>query len=234
MRALPLYAQIADSLRAQIVDGRLRAGDRLPTESELSRLHRVSRITIREALDVLRRHGLIERFAGRGSFVARSGSVTWTINSMNDIVRLPADTETRILDWKAVAPPPDVEAFFGTGGERVYRLRAVRRRGGRPISYVEIYTLLGLGRRIDAGELGEHPVVDILERQLGIPMMSAMETVSATVADRAIARRLRVRLGAPVLIQEIQFFGIDRRPLEWVRAHWRADQFKRHTDLSRA
>lgn len=66
------YQQVADELRAQIMAGLLRPGERLPAEPELGRMFGVSRGTIREALRVLVSQHLVETTRGvhGGSFVA--------------------------------------------------------------------------------------------------------------------------------------------------------------------
>ncbi|WP_016693550.1 FadR/GntR family transcriptional regulator [Rhodococcus rhodochrous] len=63
--------QVEDALRKAVLDGQLRTGDRLPSESELARQFSVSRPTIREALSALESQGLIRKVpgAGGGSFV---------------------------------------------------------------------------------------------------------------------------------------------------------------------
>jgi DNA-binding GntR family transcriptional regulator len=57
-------------IRNKILSGRLEASGRLPSEDELTRHFRVSRITIRSALSHLQNEGLIVRNYGRGTFVA--------------------------------------------------------------------------------------------------------------------------------------------------------------------
>lgn len=59
---------IADSLRREINLGRFRPGDRLPSESELTRTHSVSRTAVREAFSLLRSEGLVEARKGSGVF----------------------------------------------------------------------------------------------------------------------------------------------------------------------
>ncbi|MCI9888568.1 FadR family transcriptional regulator [Micrococcales bacterium 31B] len=63
--------QVEESLRAAILDGDVRAGEKLPPETELARQFGVSRPTIREALSALESQGLIHKVpgAGGGSFV---------------------------------------------------------------------------------------------------------------------------------------------------------------------
>lgn len=65
----PAYLQIADDIRSQILEGALRADDQLPSEPGLMADYGVSRIVVRQALDVLRSEGLIVKQQGRGSFV---------------------------------------------------------------------------------------------------------------------------------------------------------------------
>jgi GntR family transcriptional repressor for pyruvate dehydrogenase complex len=69
---VPTYQLLADHLRAQIMSGALRPGDRLPTEPELCARSGVSRSTVREALRLLASQHLIITTRGvtGGSFVA--------------------------------------------------------------------------------------------------------------------------------------------------------------------
>jgi DNA-binding GntR family transcriptional regulator len=65
----PAWAQIEAQLAERISSGGLQAGERLPPERELARALGVSRMTVRQALDVLARRGLVDRGVGRGTFV---------------------------------------------------------------------------------------------------------------------------------------------------------------------
>lgn len=67
--AEPIYREIARTLAAAIDEGRYPAGSRLPAETTLSRQLGVSRGTLRQALDLLRREGRIESIRARGNFV---------------------------------------------------------------------------------------------------------------------------------------------------------------------
>ncbi|MEO2106920.1 MAG: GntR family transcriptional regulator [Actinomycetota bacterium] len=64
-----LYLQLADVLREDISSGRLKPGERLPSESALISRHQVSRGTAREAIGTLRSEGLVVVEHGRGAFV---------------------------------------------------------------------------------------------------------------------------------------------------------------------
>ncbi|MDQ8706651.1 GntR family transcriptional regulator [Streptomyces sp. LHD-70] len=62
---------IADDLRNQISTGRIAAGERLPSESELASHYKVSTPTLRNALAILQAEGLVEKIHGKGNFVRR-------------------------------------------------------------------------------------------------------------------------------------------------------------------
>lgn len=66
----PLYKQITNELKEQILSGMFRPGDRLPSENELAEHYRVSVITSKRALNELADANLILRIKGKGSFVA--------------------------------------------------------------------------------------------------------------------------------------------------------------------
>ncbi|WP_245249567.1 GntR family transcriptional regulator [Vagococcus allomyrinae] len=66
---LPLYAQIANELRANIQTEKWQEGDRIPTEFELCEIYHVSRITIRKAIEELVRENLLYRERSKGTFV---------------------------------------------------------------------------------------------------------------------------------------------------------------------
>jgi GntR family transcriptional regulator of arabinose operon len=69
-----LHSQLTTYYRERILDGRLQAGTRLPTDDELAVLYQISRDTVRQALAQLTNEGLIERVQGRGTFVSQPPS----------------------------------------------------------------------------------------------------------------------------------------------------------------
>lgn len=72
-RPTPLPARMADILVAEISSGRLRPGDRLPTEQYLAANFGVSRNVVREAIAQLRSAGLVSSRQGVGTIVVQTG-----------------------------------------------------------------------------------------------------------------------------------------------------------------
>jgi GntR family transcriptional repressor for pyruvate dehydrogenase complex len=65
-----LYKKVIESIKALIRVGKLKSGDRLPTERNLVEMLGVSRTTIREALRVMEILGIVEVHVGKGTFVS--------------------------------------------------------------------------------------------------------------------------------------------------------------------
>jgi GntR family transcriptional regulator len=65
------HHDIADDLRRQITTGRIKPGERLPSEAGLADRYKVSTVTLRSALAVLQGEGLVEKIHGKGNFVRR-------------------------------------------------------------------------------------------------------------------------------------------------------------------
>jgi DNA-binding GntR family transcriptional regulator len=66
---VPPYRQIAAQLRAQIADGSIPVGRRIPSLVELEQTYGVARDTLRKAVQVLKNEGLVETVSGMGVFV---------------------------------------------------------------------------------------------------------------------------------------------------------------------
>ncbi len=66
----PLFSQIAELLAAEIADGALNEGDRVPSTNELAAFHRINPATAAKGINMLIEQGLLEKHRGIGMFVA--------------------------------------------------------------------------------------------------------------------------------------------------------------------
>lgn len=66
----PIYEQIIAQIKAEVIEGRMTAGDALPSVRTLSRELKISALTVKKAYDNLEEEGLIVTVHGKGSFIA--------------------------------------------------------------------------------------------------------------------------------------------------------------------
>ena len=76
---VPMYQQLADTIKEQILSGELQDSDKLMTEAELGEAYHVSRITVRKAINVLAENGYVTKKQGIGTFV--------TTNKLNRVMK---------------------------------------------------------------------------------------------------------------------------------------------------
>lgn len=72
--SIPLYEQIKEAIKKEIVTGSLRAGEKLPSVRSLARDLKISILTVKKAYDELVEEGFIETRQGLGSFVLEDNS----------------------------------------------------------------------------------------------------------------------------------------------------------------
>lgn len=70
----PIYEQIKEQLKKEIIEGRLKEGEQLPSIRYLAKELRISVITTKRAYDELESEGFINSVQGKGSFVAGQNS----------------------------------------------------------------------------------------------------------------------------------------------------------------
>ena len=68
----PLYQQLMEDIKCAIEEGRYQPEEKIPSESELSELYSVSRITVRRAVDELCAQGYLVKKQGKGTYVGRA------------------------------------------------------------------------------------------------------------------------------------------------------------------
>lgn len=82
-----LSEQLADALSAEILAGRLEAGQKLPTEAALVEQFAVSRTVVREAVSRLKSLGLVESRQGSGVFVRRAAFAPLNFDTRSAVSR---------------------------------------------------------------------------------------------------------------------------------------------------
>jgi len=200
MNRVPRYHQIARSLREQIAAGSPGAGERLDNQRSLARGFGVTLMTLRQALELLERDGIITRRHGLGTFVAAPPFDY-------DILRLRAlagdlsaqgeDVATRFL--RSAFGRPDHQVARELGLERARRVFSVERLrlvDGRPMSLQLSYLPAEVGEEVAKADLAVTPLRQVLAFKLGIEITVARESVSAVGLDGRSARELGCRRGA--------------------------------------
>ena len=233
-RGLPLYLQLKRMIKAQIQDGRLAPGDRVPSERELSDQFGMSRMTARQALIELVREGLLYREQGRGTFVAAQKvsqgllTVTSFTEDMHSRGIVPSSV---VLSLTTQSPSmPERERLRLDLGEQMVCIRRLRLGDGRPMALEEASLPQFMADGIEHYDLAHGSLYTFLKSR-HIELQGAHQTLEAILADEEQATLLAVPPGAPLLLLERLSYDQLGRPAEFVRAVYRADRYRFYVEL---
>ena len=228
---VPLYHIICLVLRDGIASGRYKPGAALPTEDDLARDYRVSRVTVRRALGELAGAGLIERRQGSGTFVrarpAANGKPPLGLiaSTISQIDTLSERTTARIIEFEYVETPPEIGAAFGRhSSDRMQRAVRLREANGEALMHITTWTPEKLGHAYDSADMERESINELLARS-GVRPTSGEQIVSVTIADPAVARLMRLDVGAPMLKVIRLMRDQRRRMVQYVEMLARADRF---------
>jgi len=87
-KAIFLYRQFADILRKEILSGRYKPGEYIPSERQLSQAHSINRITVRRGLAQLIKEGFLYSVPGTGTFVPEAKGIQQAIERKKSFKRL--------------------------------------------------------------------------------------------------------------------------------------------------
>ena len=199
----PLYRQLANRLEAQIKNGEYQAGDRLPSERELSELLNVSRITARQAIVSLEEDGLIYREQGRGTFVAepRQRHLRGLTSFTEDMLARGCQPSSRILVQELVAPSPEQARDLKLEeGELALHLVRLRLADGKPIALQSTYISQPLCPGIEHEDFSNQSLFAILREKFDVYPMWTEVDVEALHASSEEAHLLEIKTGDPLLV----------------------------------
>ena len=228
----PLYFRIQEMLRTQIASGRLAAGHRLPSETELAERFETTRATVRQALARLTFEGLILRRMGLGTFVAsrpvESRIEAERVRSFEEQMEETGVTVGfRLLAFDLERASASVAAALALPvGAAVYRLRRLRLVEDEIIGLEDRAMTEPIGGAIPAAALVTRPATRIVESALGTPLGGMTVSVGAMAAPADIARELEIRRGSPVLVRSHTFFDQSGRPVLTGDSIYRGDKYR--------
>ena len=167
---IPRYLQIADAIRQDLRG----EGERIPSEHALCKRFKVSRPTIRQALDVLVEEGLLYRHAGRGTFSTPSAGADpklRVIGSVGDMMALGDESWFKLVAREIVPVPANIaHALRLPPRSSVYQISGVRHADNGPFQHVTAYVPLTIGTALSDEDLSKTSLIGAIERVLGVPI----------------------------------------------------------------
>lgn len=225
---LPKYRQLSEAMLALIEDGRLKPGDRLPTESNLSENLPFSLGTVQKSLRILSQLGYIKRTRRRGTIVSDKTSEIfdlWQFRFIDENENTVYPIYSRVLTMDRFNRPGPWSRFLGEsdGYVRIVREIDIDHQFTTHATFYLSHDRFGAILDLDPNDLEGVHLSAIVQRMFGITTDRTNNRVWCSAIPDPICLRLELPSAARGLVCDIQGTGSDDKPLSFQRFYVPAD-----------
>jgi len=225
----PVYLQIAAGISSILASGVLPPGYVLPPERVLCEHFGVSRMTLRQAMSLLDREGLVDSRRGLGTIVThgRVRKQQQELRSFSEEIRERGGRpESRMISLELAIPTSAVREFFELREQqKVYEIERLRLNDGEPLA-VEIARIPErLCPGLERFDLARTSLYQILRESYGVGPASGSEEISAEMPSSQHRKLLSLGRNTAVLVVNRKTYTDDGRPLELTRSVYRGDRY---------
>lgn len=234
--AIPLHAQVETILRELISEKEYQEGKFLPNEVDFAKRLGISRNTVRQATNKLVNEGLIVRKKGVGTKVADKHKVITRLDNWLSFTQEMKEKGIKVknfdLDVRYAKPEKEVAEFFGVKEDRDL-IRMERLRGTEEGPIVNFISYFHPRVDIKPDEDFSIPLYQILEEKYNTVAKTSKEEITAMLADKTLAKKLKVKIGAPILLRKRYVFDPGKRPIEYNLGFYDASNFTYSIEINR-
>lgn len=223
-----LYTQLANQIRSDIYERKFTAGEKIPSEFELSDMYQVSRSTVRKAISVLVDENLLVKAHGKGTFVATESiqqnnpaflSFTDNAKSMGQTLI------TKTVGMKHTEPTPSQKNFFNLkDGDTLLEIERVRSIDNLPICVETTWFTTDFDFLESANLDGS--LYAILQNDYNIYPLGGSKTIELCYASVEEAQLLDIPRGFALMLVEDHVYDSRNLPLHITKQVVRGDKFK--------
>jgi GntR family transcriptional regulator len=225
----PLYYQLVEKIKVMI-DQQYTQGDLIPSETELMARYKVSRNTVRQAIDMLVRQGYVTRVQGKGTFVVSERNrygLQKLVSFSEDMRRRGLHPDTQLLGLAKVDPPAHVALGLGLAeSEQAYEIRRLRLADGEPMALGVTYLPCSLLPNLTEDMIAKGSLFELINARTSSRIAYADRTIQPVTADAAQAALLQVPEGSPLMLVEGFTFLENDQPAECIAIYYRGDRYK--------
>jgi GntR family transcriptional regulator len=235
---VPHYQQLEEGLLMAIRQGRMAAGEPLPSERELADALGISRMTVRRALTNLEARGRLRSQVGKGWYVspAKVEQDLQELTSFSaDMGTLGYAVQSELLGFLKIGADEHLAQNMGlTLGTPVYVLKRRRFLDGEPTGLEEAHIAEQVCPGLDRFDFNFESLYRVMREEYGLTLACATQQIEASRADADEASLLEIKEGAPVLRCTRTAFSPEDVVLEYAAGVYRGDRYKYRVRLEGA
>ncbi|GAA0614770.1 GntR family transcriptional regulator [Virgibacillus siamensis] len=230
--SIPLHVQLKKIIEKEVTSGTLTG--QIPSERDYMDQYNVSRSTVREAINLLVREGILEKRHGKGTFVLFKPIHDWlgNLTSTTDIIKqMGMKPGAKLITHSPLIPSEYVQQK--TGFSEVYFIKRLRYADYEPIGIECHYYPVEIGKELIKYDLNDATLYEIEQNELGIWFAEASQTIGSDFLPEEDAADLLISPETSVLTAERIIKGQNEDVIELEKGFYRSDMFSFQISLSR-
>lgn len=223
----PLYFQLFNTLKEEILAGQYDSSGVLPSEKQLEERFGVSRITVRRAVEELERAGFAERAKGRATrLTERHPPMLADVDDeLANMLAAISDLETCLHHFRWLTAGRNICAALDVAlSEKILWIVRTRSRQNQPVMHSVLWLPEWVGKGLTRGDLAAGTIVGLV-RARGIKLTSGEQSMRAQPCSKDVAARLGIKEGEPVFFIRRLIRAADGRPVMFNDVTFRWDAF---------
>ncbi len=229
----PAYMQLVYIFKQQIASGLLRAGDRLPSESQICKRYQVSPMTVRRAINILADQGIVDTAQGRGTFVRpiRLETATFHLQALQEIFDA-EKTKVSIMEARIVTADRKAAVKLRLNErERIIYIRRLLSREEAPLLYHREYLIYDPKRAVVESELEVTSLRGLFQGKHSSDFKYGELSIEATVINSEEAEILKAAENSAAFNIEHIFYDYTENPVSWGWFICRSDRLRFTTTI---
>ncbi|GIM29281.1 trehalose operon repressor [Clostridium polyendosporum] len=224
------YIDIYESIKNDIVQGKYKPGEKLPSENDFCKIYGTSRGTIRRAIDLLAEEGLVNSLHGKGVFVLENHTITFSFSGLVSFKEANESSGERF----ATSVPLFEEVIIDESlhkktklpiGKLVYKLYRVRTSEDEKIILDINYFLKDIVTNLTK-EIAEKSIYEYIEKTLNIKVGFAKRVIRVESATTKDKKSLDMKSYDSVVVVKNYGYLNDGIQFEYTESRHRPDRFE--------
>lgn len=229
----PVYLQMRELIRSRIAEGVYQPGGSIPSENELAAEFEINRLTVRSAVDILVKEGLLKRVQGKGVYVT-GGKIEQDVGELKGFTSTLQESRRKsgkkILARKVRPAGVKYASIFGIDpGDPVYYIRRLCSADGEPVSLEEIYIPQAAAPRLDGVDLSVFSLREAFQL-LNVELKSGFQTLDITRIGTQEAQILDTEDNRNVFLVRYTSTNSRDQVVEYGKCYIRGDKFSFKVD----
>lgn len=214
---IPLYLQLKESIRSEIVNKKLKSGEKIPTEVELSEKYDISRVTVRKAITELVEEGYLIKKQGKGTFVSKPKIERKIVHFISFSAACEANglkASSKVIKREILQPEPDVMQLLQLDpDDLVIYIQRVRLAGENPLMLENNYFPYNKYKFLLNENLEGSLYQTLKEKHHIHPSNPGETTLEIVRALEEEAQLLEVPSGEPLFLMKTVIFDQNHEPI---------------------